>query len=47
MSRMDDSSAVLEGMVRLSFAGHVLTTERATLLKDGTIKMDSARLSTD
>lgn len=47
VSRMDDSSAVLEGMVRLSFAGHVLTTERATLLKDGTIKMDSARLSTD
>lgn len=44
-NRSDDESTVLEGNVRFSFAAHVLTTDRATLFRDGTIKMDSARLS--
>lgn len=45
VNRMDDGSTVLEGNVRFSFARHVLTTNRATLLKDGTIKMDLANFS--
>lgn len=45
VSRTNDGSTVLEGSVRFSFAAYVLTTDRATLFKDGTIKMDSAHLS--
>lgn len=44
-NRAGDGSTVLEGSVRFSFAAYILTTDRATLFKDGTIKMDSARLS--
>jgi bla regulator protein blaR1 len=45
VNRTDDGSMVLEGSVRFSFATYVLTTDRATLFKDGSIKMDSAHLS--
>lgn len=45
VNRMDDGSIVLAGNVRFSFGDDVLTTDRATLLKDGIIKMDSAHLS--
>jgi len=38
-----DGSTVLEGAVRFLFAGRVLTTDRAIIEKDGTIRMDSAR----
>ena len=40
-----DGSTVLGGTVRFLFAGRVLTTDRAVIEKDGTIKMDSARAS--
>lgn len=45
VNRIDDGSTVLQGSVRFSFATYVLTTDRATLFKDGSIKMDSAHLS--
>lgn len=40
-----DGSIVLNGTVRISFGSYVVTTEHAVLWKDGTIRMDSARLS--
>jgi hypothetical protein len=40
-----DGSTVLEGAVRILFAGRVLKTDRAIFGKDGTIRMDSARES--
>ena len=40
-----DGSIVLEGAVRFLFAGRVLKTDRAIVEKDGTIRMDSARVS--
>jgi len=40
-----DGSTVLEGVVRILFAGRVLKTDRAIYEKDGTVRMDSARAS--
>jgi hypothetical protein len=40
-----DGSTVLEGVVRISFADRVLKTDRAIVEKDGTIRMESARVS--
>jgi bla regulator protein blaR1 len=40
-----DGSTVLEGAVRIVFAGRVLKTDRAILEKDGTIRMDTVRVS--
>jgi bla regulator protein BlaR1 len=45
MNHRPDGSTVLEGAVRFLFAGRVLTTDRAIIEKDGTIRMDSARAS--
>ena len=45
VNRTDDGTTVLAGSVRFSFASHVVTTDRATILKDRTIKMDSAHLA--
>jgi lipopolysaccharide assembly outer membrane protein LptD (OstA) len=38
-------SVVAEGAVRISFEGYTLTTDRAVFDEDGTIRMDSARVS--
>jgi hypothetical protein len=46
VSRETDGSAQLEGPIRISFApGGLLTTDRATIAADGTIRMDSARFT--
>ena len=45
VSRMDDDSVLLEGAVRISLGTHTLTSDRATLKKNGAISMDSARMS--
>lgn len=47
-NELGDASFVLTGTVRISFGSYVVTTERAVLhRKDGTFRMDSARLSTE
>jgi hypothetical protein len=46
-NELEDGSLALSGTVRISFGSYVVTTEQAVLRKDGTIKMDSARLSVD
>jgi hypothetical protein len=46
-NELEDGSLALSGSVRISFGSYVVTTEHAVLRKDGSIKMDSARLSVD
>lgn len=47
VNELGDGSFVLNGTVRISFGSYVVTTEHAVLRKDGTIRMDSARLSNE
>lgn len=45
VNELTDGSIEWNGTVRISFGPYVVTTEHAVLRKDGTIRMDSARLS--
>jgi bla regulator protein blaR1 len=47
VNELGDGSIVLNGTVQFSFGPYVVTTEHAVVRKDGTIRMDSARLSNE